>query len=147
MDWNNNYGDEDDKCILFHCGPAPASMMQGQGRVSDHAILMNSVGAGNAYGCNVGRLRPAEFTFSSLMTDEGQVKMYAGEGRITSDPIPDNFFGVAGVAEIHNLQDVLLHIGANGHRHHVSITPGCVQAPLAEALGHYLGFQVALPQE
>ena len=21
MDWNNNYGDEDDKCILFHCGP------------------------------------------------------------------------------------------------------------------------------
>ncbi len=147
MDWNNNYGDEDDKCILFHCGPAPASMMAGQGRISDHSILMNTVGEGNAYGCNVGRLKPVDFTFSSLMTDEGQVKMYVGEGRITADPIPGDFFGVAGVAEIRNLQDVLLHVGIHGHRHHVSITPGCVQAPLREALGHYLGFQVDLPQE
>jgi L-fucose isomerase-like protein len=147
MDWNNNYGDEDDKCILFHCGPAPASMMAGQGRISDHAILMSTVGEGNAYGCNVGRLKPFDFTFSSLMTDEGQVKLYVGEGRITTDPIPDNFFGVAGVAEIHNLQDVLLHVGLHGHRHHVSITPGCVHAPLREALGHYLGFQVEQPQD
>jgi len=23
--WNNNYGEEDDKCILFHCGPVNAS--------------------------------------------------------------------------------------------------------------------------
>ena len=81
------------------------------------------------------------------MTDEGRVKMYLGEGSFTSDPIPDNFFGVAGVAEIRNLQDVLLHIGNNGHRHHVSITPGCVQAPLRQALAHYLDFEVTLPQD
>ena len=23
LDWNNNYGDDEDKCILFHCGPVP----------------------------------------------------------------------------------------------------------------------------
>jgi L-fucose isomerase-like protein len=86
------------------------------------------------------------FTFGSLMTDEGKVKMYLGEGRFTHDPVPDNFFGVAGVAEIRNLQDVLLHVGTNGHRHHVSVTPGRVQAPLREALGHYLNFEVSLPQ-
>ena len=34
----------------------------------------------------------------------------------------------------------------NGHRHHVSLALGWVQAPLHEALGHYLGFQVKLPQ-
>ncbi len=147
LDWNNNYGDEDDKCILFHCGPAPASMMIGQGHVTDHAILMNSVGQGNAYGCNVGRLKPGDFTFGSLMTDEGRVKMYLGEGRFTADPVPDNFFGVAGVAEIPGLQDVLAHIGVNGHRHHVSVTPGQVQKPLREALEHYLNFDIALPQE
>jgi hypothetical protein len=72
--------------------------------------------------------------------------MYLGEGRFTHDPVPDNFFGVAGVAEIRNLQDVLLHVGTNGHRHHVSVTPGRVQAPLREALGHYLNFEVSLPQ-
>ena len=146
VDWNNNYGDEDDKCILFHCGPLPASLMDGKGHITDHAILMSTVGEGNAFGCNVGRIRPMEFTFGGLMTDEGRVKMYLGQGRITADPVPANFFGVAGVAEIDKLQDVLLHIGINGHRHHVSITPGCVQEPLREALGHYLGFDIALPQ-
>lgn len=146
MDWNNNYGDEDDKCILFHCGPAPASMMEGKGQITDHSILMNSIGEGKSYGCNVGRLKATPFTFSSLMTDEGRVKTYLGQGEITHDPIPDNFFGVAGVARIRNLQDVLMHVGINGHRHHVSLTSGNVQAPLVEALGHYLDFDVELPQ-
>lgn len=146
LDWNNNYYDEDDKCILFHCGPMPASLMEGKGHVTDHAILMSSVGEGNGYGCNQGRIKPMDFTFSSLMTDEGQVKVYLGEGRFTNDPIPANFFGVAGVAEIPNLQDVLLHIGVNGHRHHVSVTPGHLRRPLTEALGHYLEFDVAAPQ-
>jgi L-fucose isomerase-like protein len=146
LDWNNNYYDEDDKCILFHCGPLPASMMIGQGRVTDHAILMNSVGEGNGYGCNTGRIRPMDFTFGSLMTDSGAVKMYLGQGHFTSDPVPENFFGVAGVAEIPNLQDVLMHIGIHGHRHHVSITPGNFQDPLKEALEKYLGFEIEVPQ-
>lgn len=146
LDWNNNYYDEDDKCILFHCGPMPPSLMEGKGQITDHGILLNSIGPGISYGCNVGRIKPMDITFGSLMTDEGRVKIYLGEGRITADPIPADFFGVAGVAEIPNLQDVLLHIGVTGHRHHVSITPGHLRRPLAEALGHYLGFDVAAPQ-
>ncbi len=146
LDWNNNYNDEDEKCILFHCGPLPASLMASKGQVTDHAILKNSVGEGKGFGCNVGRIKPGTFTFGSLMTDAGQVKMYLGEGQITADPVPDNFFGVAGVAEIPRLQDVLLHIGKHGHRHHVSITPGQVHEALVEALGRYLGFDVAIPQ-
>jgi L-fucose isomerase-like protein len=146
LDWNNNYGDEDDKCILFHCGSMPASLMDGKGHISDHLIIVNSLGAGNSYGCNVGRIKPMDFTFGSLMTDEGKVKIYLGEGNFTRDPIPDNFFGVAGVAQIRNLQDVLLYVGLSGHRHHVSVTAGRVQAPLVKALGHYLNFEVALPQ-
>ncbi len=146
LDWNNNYYDEDNKCILFHCGPMPASLMEGKGRITDHSILMSSVGEGNAYGCNQGRIKPMDFTFSSLMTDEGRVKMYVGEGKFTTDPIPSNFFGVAGVAEIPNLQDILLHVGMEGHRHHVAVTPGSLKKPLAEALGHYLGFDISLPQ-
>jgi hypothetical protein len=38
-------------------------------------------------------------------------------------------------------------VGYGGYRHHVSVTPGKVQAPLREALAHYLGFEVTLPQE
>ena len=146
LDWNNNYADDDDKCILFHCGPVPASLMAGQGHISDHSILANAVGAGNGYGCNVGRIAPMDFTFGSLMTDEGKLKMYLGQGKFTTDPVADDFFGCAGVAEVAHLQDVLLHIGTQGHRHHVSVTPGWVEAPTREALGHYLGFDITLPQ-
>jgi L-fucose isomerase-like protein len=147
LDWNNNYCEEDDKCILFHCGPLPASLMERKGRVTDHSILMSTVGEGNGFGCNVGRIKPMDFTFGSLMTDGGKVKIYLGEGSFTRDLIPDNFFGVAGVAQVRNLQDVLLHIGYSGHRHHVSITPGRVQTPLRQALAHYLDFEVTLPQD
>lgn len=147
LDWNNNYGDDDDKCILFHCGPVPQAMMAGRGRVTDHAILANSVGKGCAYGCNVGRIAAGDMTFCSMVTDAGKLRYYIGEGRFTNEPIPSDFFGCAGVAEIDKLQDVLLHIGKHGHRHHVSVTPGHIMAPVAEALEHYLGFEVARPQE
>jgi len=146
LDWNNNYNDEDDKCILFHCGPVPMSMMQGKGKVTDHGILMNVLGKGRSFGCNVGRIKAGPFTFASMATKDGQGRFYVGTGQITGEPIAEDFFGCAGVAHIENLQDVLLHVGREGHRHHVSITSSHVADPLAEALGYYLDFDVALPQ-
>ena len=74
--------------------------MQKKGRITDHAILATSLGKGCAYGCNAGRMRPFDMSFGSLLTDEGRLKFYLGEGRFTSDPIPEDFFGCAGVAEI-----------------------------------------------
>jgi len=147
LDWNNNYGEEVEKCILFHCGPVPSSLMEPGGRIVDHAILANSVGTGCGWGCNAGRIRPTEMTFGSLLTEAGRMRFFLGEGRFTADPIPAEFFGCAGVAEIPGLQDVLLRAGRDGHRHHVSVTPGSVLAPVREALENYLGCDVAVPQE
>lgn len=146
LDWNNNYKDDDDKCILFHCGPVPASLMAGQGHIIENPILANVLGAGCSYGCNVGRFAPGDFTFSSLITDSGRLRCYVGEGEFTRDSIPPEFFGCAGVAKIENLQDVLLHIGRQGHRHHVSLTPGEYAPALREALGYYLGYEVSDPR-
>jgi len=144
LDWNNNYGDDEDKCIVFHCGSAPAAMMTATGRITDHAILLNAVGKGCSYGCNVGRIAPTDMTFGSLMTEEGQLKFYLGQGRITDDPIADDFFGCGGVAEIEDLQGVLQTIGYMGHRHHVSVTPSRVLDPTAEALAKYIGAEVTI---
>ena len=146
LDWNNNYFDDDEKCILFHCGPVPQALMVDKGNIADHAILGSSLGPGCGYGCNIGRIAPGGFTFGSMLTDAGKLRFYLGQGRFTQDPIPPEFFGCAGVAHVEKLQDVLLYIGRSGFRHHVSLTPGQVQAPLREALGHYLGFEVAVPQ-
>lgn len=147
LDWNNNYGKEEDKCILFHCGPVPKALMTDRGRITDHAIVANVVGEGHSYGCHVGRIRPFDFTFGSMITDSGRLRFYLGQGRFMEDEIPPEFFGCAGVAKIEKLQDVLPHVGHNGYRHHVSVTPGWVQAPVREALERYLGFEVAVPQE
>ena len=142
LDWNNNYGDEDDKCILFHCGPVPQGLMTCKGKVTDHAILSNLVGAGCGYGCNTGRIAPMDMTYGSMITEDGQACMYVGQGRFTDDPVAEDFFGCAGVAEITDLQEKLQVIGYLGHRHHTSVTSGHVAEPMGEALEKYLGFDV-----
>jgi len=147
LDWNNNFEDDDDKCILFHCGPVPASLMAGQGQVIENPILATTLGPNCSYGCNVGRIAPGHFTFGSLITDAGTVRCYVGEGRFTADTIPAEFFGCAGVAHIEGLQDVLIHIGRNGYRHHVSLTPGQYAPAVREALGYYLDYAVEDPQQ
>jgi hypothetical protein len=121
-------------------------MMEKKGAVVDHAIIGTSLGKGCGFGCNVGRIQASDITFGSLLTDGGALKFYVGEGRFTKDPIPREFFGCAGVAEIPMLQNVLLRIGREGHRHHVSVTPGRVMEPVYEALAAYLGCDVSIPQ-
>lgn len=150
LDWNNNYGDDEDRCILFHCGSTAQSMMTGPGLVGDHSMLQHdpAVGPNCSYGCNEGRIRPFPFAFGSMTTRNGQLEFYLGQGRFTDDIIPDDFFGCGGVARIDRLQDVLHYVGANGHRHHVSVTEGeNLVAPIQEALSSYLDFSVALPQQ
>ncbi|MHC4591854.1 MAG: L-fucose/L-arabinose isomerase family protein [Planctomycetota bacterium] len=144
LDWNNNYGDEEDKCILFHCGPVAQNMMTDKGLITDHAILANAVGEGRAWGCNTGRISPGSFTFGSMLTQHGRLCIYLGEGEFTGDSIPDDFFGCAGVARIQNLQQKLQIIGYLGHRHHTSVTPGHVADPVCEAFERYLGYEVTM---
>ena len=150
LDWNNNYGDDPNKCILFHCGSTAQSLMKAKGHVVDHLLLQHDpeVGPNCSFGCNVGRIAAFPFAFSSMTTRNGKLEFYLGQGDFTADPVPDDFFGCAGVAEIEKLQDVLLFVGKNGHRHHVSVTPGQnLVSPITEALEYYLGYNVSLPQQ
>jgi len=146
LDWNNNYGADESKCILFHCGPVPTSMMTARGTIRDHAILANAVGEGCSWGCNTGRIAPGAFTFASARTDAGRIRCYLGEGAFTADPIPDDFFGCAGTAQIDGLQQTLRRIGLDGFRHHVSVSRGSVGPVLREAFERYLAYDVLQPQ-
>ena len=141
LDWNNNYGDDPDKCILFHCGPVPQSLMAGKGKVIDHPMFAKVLGAGSAFGCNVGRIRPMEFTFASSTTADGELRFYAGEGSFTGDPIPPEFFGCGGAARIPDLQRRINRLGYAGYRHHVSVSPGNWERALREAFTRYLGWK------
>jgi len=140
LDWNNNHGGDPDRCHLFHCGPVPASMMTGPGKIEQHAILANLPDVHSSWGCNTGRIRPMPMTYASMNTEDGELKWYIGEGSFTADEVPAESFGCAGVALIPDLQGVLLHLRQQGFRHHVAVTEGNVMAAVAEAFDTYLDF-------
>ena len=140
LDWNNNWDDDENKCILFHCGPVPQSLMQKKGVVIDHPMFAKDLGPGCGWGPNQGRIKAMPFTFASAKTQDGKIYIYSGEGEFTEDVIPEQFFGCAGVAEIDDLQEKLSVIGKNGYRHHVSVTPDHIGGALREALETYLGY-------
>jgi len=145
LDWNNNYGEAEDKCILFHCGPVPGSLMAAKGQVIEHPMFAKALGAGCAWGCNVGRIAAGPMTFSSSKTADGRLVFYLGEGEFTGEPIDADFFGCAGVARIERLQERLRRIGLGGYRHHVGVTAGHVAGALREAFKSYLGYGLDEP--
>ena len=104
LDWNNNYGDDEDKIILFHCGPVAQSLMAGKGTVTEHKMFAKN-DPGSGWGCNEGRIKPMPITISNCQTKDGKIVIYASEAKFTDDPIEDGYFGCGGVAEIPHLQD------------------------------------------
>lgn len=142
LDWNNNYGDQEDKCILFHCGPVPQKLMTEKGRIIEHPMFAKSFGPGCGWGCNVGRIAESPMTYASSKTEDGKLTFYLDEGRFTGEQIEEDFFGCAGVAEIKRLQDKLMVIGKKGFRHHVGVTFGHVVVPVREAFYTYLGYEM-----
>lgn len=142
LDWNNNYADDPDKCILFHCGPVPASLMKSRGELVEHYMFAKSFGSGCGWGPNQGRIDSFPMTFASAKTENGKICVYLGEGEITGDEIPREYFGCAGVAKITGLQQKLRIIGANGFRHHVSLAKGLRESALREAFVNYLGYEL-----
>ncbi|WP_288593941.1 hypothetical protein [uncultured Victivallis sp.] len=140
LDWNNNYENDPDKCILFHCGPVPQSLMTAKGKIVDHPMFAKALGSGCGYGCNVGFIRPMDFTFASTTTKNGRICYYSGNGKFTGEPLGEGFFGCGGVAEIKDLQKKLVVIGYSGYRHHVSVASGNYQRAIDEAFTRYLKY-------
>jgi len=146
VDWNNNYGDDPEKCILFHCSNLPKSLFAEQ-RMAIQDIIAQTVGNENAAGTIVGRLAPGPFTYCRVDTDDtaGEVRAYVGQGDLTDDPLET--FGGRGVAHIPDLQDLLAFICRMGFEHHVAIARGQVAEAVEDAFETYLGWETYLHAE
>lgn len=141
LDWNNNYGDDPNKVILFHCGPVAQSLMTGKGRVTEHKMFAKD-DPGSGWGSNEGRIKPMPITISNCQTKDGRLIVYTSEAAFTGDPIESAYFGCAGVAEIPNLQKKLIQLARGGFKHHTSIGVGHMQGVLDEAFRVYLSYDV-----
>ena len=106
LDWNNNYGDDPDKVILFHCGPVAQGLMTGKGQVTNHKMF-DKTDPGSGWGTNEGRIKAFPATISNCQTRDGKIIVYVSEAEFTEDKIPEDFFGCAGVCKIPDLQNKL----------------------------------------
>ena len=139
LDWNNNYGDDPDKVILFHCGPVAQSLMAAKGTVTAHKMFEKG-DPGSGWGSNEGRIAAFPMTFSNCQTKDGHLVVYASEGEFTDDRIEDGFFGCGGVAKIPALQDKLVRLARGEFKHHPSVGVGHMKSVLREAFTTYLGY-------
>jgi L-fucose isomerase-like protein len=141
VDWNNNYGADEDKCVLFHCGNWAKSFLP-DAKVGTAPILGTIVGEENTYGALEGRTPGGPLTFARFTTDDsrGAIRAYVGEGELTNDELKT--FGNRAVARVPRLQKLLRYICSEGFEHHVVMNASRSAEILAEACERYLGWEV-----
>jgi len=142
LDWNNNYGEDPDKGVVFHCSNLPQDIFGGEAVMDYQEIIAGSVGKENTYGTVVGRIKPTPLTYCRISTDDnyGMIRAYLGEGRITEDKVET--FGGYGVVQIPEFQTLLRYICENGFEHHVAVNPTLVADAVCEAMDKYLEWDV-----
>lgn len=141
LDWNNNYGEDPDKVILFHCGSTAQKLMKEKGKVTSHKMF-DKGDPGSGFGTNEGRIAAFPMTYSNCKTENGKITVYVSEGEFTEDEIEAEFFGCGGVAKIPDLQKKLIRLARGGFKHHTTVANGHVKRILEEAFRYYLGYDV-----
>jgi len=141
LDWNNNYGDDPDKAVCFHCSNLPKHFFR-EVKMDYQAIIAGTVGRDNTYGTCVGLVKPGPMSYARFSTidHEGIIAGYVGEGEFTDDSL--DTFGGAGVVRIPHLQKLLRYICENGFEHHVAANLASVAPAVHEATANYLGWSV-----
>lgn len=141
VDWNNNYGADADKCVLFHCGNWAKSFLPDI-KVLNAPILGSTLGVENTWGALDGRTPANPLTFGRITTDDarGVIRTYVGEGELTNDELKT--FGNRAVARVPKLQKLLRYVCREGFEHHVVMNASHTAAVLEEAFGRYLGWEV-----
>jgi L-fucose isomerase-like protein len=141
LDWNNNYGDDPNKGVVFHCSNLPKAFF-GDHKMDYQEIIAGTVGKENTFGTIVGRVRPGPFTYCRISTDDidGLISAYVGQGEFTADALET--FGGYGVIEIPEFQRLLEFICRRGFEHHVAATRASVADAIHDALDTYLDWDI-----
>jgi L-fucose isomerase-like protein len=140
LDWNNNYGNDPDKAVCFHCSNLPKHFFK-EVHMDYQAIIAGTVGKENTFGTCVGQVKSGAMSFARFSTDDssGRIRGYVGGGRFTDDPLET--FGGAGVVQIPQMQKLLRYICENGFEHHVAANFSTVAPMVYEAVTRYLGWE------
>ncbi len=69
LDWNNNYGDDPDKAVCFHCSNLPKHFFK-EVRMDFQQIIAGTVGRENTYGTCVGLVKASPMSFARFSTND-----------------------------------------------------------------------------
>jgi L-fucose isomerase-like protein len=141
LDWNNNYGDDPNKAVCFHCSNLPKHFFADV-KMEFQEIIAGTVGKLNTFGTLYGRVKAAPMSYARFSTRdrEGKIRGYVGDGRFTEDSLQT--FGGAGVVEIPRMQDLLRYICEQGFEHHTAANLAHTSAIVYEAATKYLGWDM-----
>ncbi len=142
LDWNNNFGDDRNKCISWHCGNFPKSFVQNPIEISNLQIMGTIVGEDKCFGAVKGKVKQGPFTFFRISTDDtkGLIRSYLGQGEYTDDAC--ELDGGTAICKVDNLQSLMKYLCKNGFEHHVAMVRGNVSDVIAEAVETYLKWDI-----
>ena len=145
-DWNNNYGDDRNKCVAQHCGNYPKSFVGTPVQIDNLSVLGSVLGEELCFGAINGKAEPGPMTYLRFSTDDlnGRVRGYVGEGEFTADPF--NMLGSIAVCQVPNLQKLLKFICKQGFEHHCAMVRSHCAAVVNEAATTYLGWDMYVHQ-
>jgi L-fucose isomerase-like protein len=138
LDWNNNYGYEDDLCVCTHCGNFPKSFTGATPEISELDVLGSVIGKSKCFGAVKGKVKAGPMTYFRLSSDDraGTLKCYLGEGEFTDHPFAMD--GGIAVSHVKDLRRLLRFVTQNGFEHHVAMVRGHHADVVAEAVTRYL---------
>jgi L-fucose isomerase-like protein len=140
VDWNNNYGGNPDKCVLFHCGNWASDFLP-DGKMGTAPILGTTLGEENTVGALNGRTGAGPLTIARVSTDDlsGFISAYVAQGEFTDDPL--NTFGTRAVVDVPKLPSLMHVICEQGFEHHAAMSRSHCGDAVAEALSRYKGWR------
>jgi L-fucose isomerase-like protein len=141
FDWNNNYGEGNDKLVVFHCSNTATSFMKTV-QPGFNAMAVKGNPLDNCYCTLHGSLKAGPIAYARFSTDDvkGKIVGYVGDGEVTDDPLET--FGTTGVVKIPALSKLMHFLTVNGFEHHVAMNYSPRTPVLYEALTKYLGWKI-----
>jgi len=142
LDWNNNYGTEQDKCVCTHCSNYAKSFIGSDIEISNLDVLGTVLERKRCFGAIKGKVAAGPMSFFRISTDDrqGRIKSYLGEGEFTNDPFAMD--GGIAVCKVRRLRKLLGYMCQNGFEHHVAMARGHCANVLHEAVSKYIKWDI-----
>jgi len=149
VDWNNNYGEDPDKGVVFHCSNLPKDVFIDDIPVMDYQeIIAGTVGKENTWGTmpgrwarrtpggrSTGRSARVRSPTCGFQRTTSPGRSWRTRAKVTSPATRLT----PGVVKVPRYQELLAHICDNGFEHHVTINQAHTARVINEAF-NYLGW-------